>query len=147
MHDLTVAAGPLAATFLPELGLLGTSLRHRGDELLALPGGLDGYRAGAVTGLPLLAPWANRLSTWRYTVGDVVVDLEGLDLGTDERGIPIHGTMTAQPGWEVVASGDTAFECRFDFGRDPTCWLRSRSLTSSGSPSPSSPRRCGWRRR
>ena len=57
---VTVSSGTLAATFLPELGLLGVSLRHRSDELLALPGGLDGYRAGKVTGLPLLAPWARR---------------------------------------------------------------------------------------
>ena len=34
--------------------MLGTSLRHRGDELLALPGGPEGYRAGDVTGLPLV---------------------------------------------------------------------------------------------
>ena len=34
---VTLAAGELEATFLPGLGLLGTSLRHRGEELLALP--------------------------------------------------------------------------------------------------------------
>ena len=67
---VTVSSGPLAATFLPELGMLGISLRHRGEELLALPGGLDGYRAGNVTGLPLLAPWANRLGANRYEVDD-----------------------------------------------------------------------------
>ena len=75
---LTVSSGALLATFLPELGMLGASLRHRGEELLALPGGLDGYRAGEVTGLPLLAPWANRLGERRYEVEGVVVDLEGL---------------------------------------------------------------------
>jgi aldose 1-epimerase len=113
---VTVSSGALAATFLPELGMLGTSLRYRGEELLALPGGLDGYRAGKVTGLPLLAPWANRLGTRRYEVEGVVVDLEGLDLTTDERGLPIHGTMSAQPGWEVVALSERALTARFDFG-------------------------------
>ena len=49
---VTLAAGELEATFLPGLGLLGTSLRHRGEELLALPGGVAGYRGGNVTGLP-----------------------------------------------------------------------------------------------
>ena len=97
-----MSSGPLVATFLPELGMLGVSLRHRGEELLALPGGLDGYRAGDVTGLPLLAPWANRLGERRYEVEGVVVDLEGLALHTDDHGLPIHGTMTAQPGWEVI---------------------------------------------
>jgi aldose 1-epimerase len=117
--SVTVSSGLLEATFIPALGMLGTSLRHRGDELLALPGGLDGYRAGNVTGLPLLAPWANRLGARRYEVDGVVVDLDGLALPTDERGLPIHGTMSAQPGWEVVDVGERTLATRFDFGAHP----------------------------
>jgi aldose 1-epimerase len=118
--SVTVSSGALAATFLPEVGLLGVSLRHRGDELLALPGGLDGYRAGKVTGLPLLAPWANRLGSRRYEVDGVAVDLDGLDLPTDDNGLPIHGTMSAQPGWEVDAAADgRSFAARFDLGARP----------------------------
>jgi aldose 1-epimerase len=116
---LTVSSGPLVATFLPELGMLGVSLRHRGEELLALPGGLDGYRAGAVTGLPLLAPWANRLGAHRYEVEGVVVELEGLALNTDDQGLPIHGTMTGQAGWEVIELSEPSFAARFDFGAHP----------------------------
>jgi galactose mutarotase-like enzyme len=116
---LTVTSPVLAATFLPDLGMLGASLRHGGDELLALPGGLDGYRAGQVTGLPLLAPWANRLGARRYQVGGVEVDLEGVDLVTDEHGLPIHGTMTARAGWQVVARRPGAVEARFDLGAHP----------------------------
>jgi aldose 1-epimerase len=116
---ITLTSGALEATFLPELGMLGTSLRHHGDEVLALPGGLDGYRAGNVTGLPLLAPWANRLGARRYEVNGLVVDLDGLALHTDERGLPIHGTMSAQPGWEVVGVGPSSLSARFDFGAHP----------------------------
>jgi aldose 1-epimerase len=116
---VTVSSGRLDATFLPRLGMLGTSLRHRGEELLALPGGLDGYRAGKVTGLPLLAPWANRLGARRYEVDGVVVELDGLDLTTDERGLPIHGTMSAQSGWEVVGVSRQSLTARFDFGARP----------------------------
>jgi aldose 1-epimerase len=116
---VTVSSGPLDATFLPELGMLGTSLRHRGEELLALPGGLDGYRAGNVTGLPLLAPWANRLGASRYEVEGVVVDLDGLALHTDGHGLPIHGTMSVQRGWEVVAVAQRSLAARFDFGAHP----------------------------
>jgi len=116
---VTVSTGLLDATFLPELGMLGVSLRHRGDELLALPGGLDGYRAGNVTGLPLLAPWANRLGARRYEVEGALVDLEGLALHTDEHGLPIHGTMSAQLGWEVVAVDGRSMTGRFDFGARP----------------------------
>jgi len=114
-----IARGSLEATFLPDLGMLGVSLRHHGEELLALPGGLDGYRAGAVTGLPLLAPWANRLAKRRYEVDGVVVDLDGLDLPTDPNGLPIHGTMTAQRGWEVLRAEPFTLVARFDFGARP----------------------------
>lgn len=116
---VTISSGPLEATFLPQLGMLGSSLRHRGEELLALPGGLDGYRKGNVTGLPLLAPWANRLGARRYDVDGIVVDLERLDLSTDEHGLPIHGTMTAQPGWELVAVSRHSLTARFAFGAHP----------------------------
>jgi aldose 1-epimerase len=116
---VTISSGPLDATFLPNLGMLGSSLRHRGEELLALPGGLDGYRQGRVTGLPLLAPWANRLGARRYEVDGIVVDLDGLDLTADEHGLPIHGTMTARPGWELVAVSRDSLAARFDFGAHP----------------------------
>jgi aldose 1-epimerase len=120
---LTLAAGELEATFLPGLGLLGASLRHRGEELLALPGGVEGYRDGNVTGLPLLAPWANRLPAWRYRAAGVEVSLEGLDLHTDPAGLPIHGTLTAQGGWRLerlAAAADRAvLEAGFDYGARP----------------------------
>lgn len=116
---VTISSGPLDATFLPQLGMLGRSLRHRGEDLLALPGGLDGYRRGNVTGLPLLAPWANRLGARRYEVDGIAVDLDSLALTTDERGLPIHGTMTAQPGWEVIELSRRSLTAIFDFGAHP----------------------------
>ena len=119
----TLAAGELEAIFLPGLGLLGTSLRHRGEELLALPGGIEGYRDRHVTGLPLLAPWANRLPGWRYRAAGVEVSLEGLDLPTDPAGLPIHGTLTAHRGWRLerlAAEADRAvLAAGFDYGAWP----------------------------
>ena len=121
---VTLAAGQLEATFLPGLGLLGASLRHRGEELLALPGGVAGYRAGHVTGLPILAPWANRLPGRRYRAAGVEVSLDGLDLHTDPAGLPIHGTLTAHPGWRLerlaADDGDRAMlKASFDYGAWP----------------------------
>jgi galactose mutarotase-like enzyme len=98
---ITLAAGDLSATFLPGLGMTGVSMRCNGREHLALPGGLAALRRGSTLGLPLLAPWANRLSEWRYRVADVEVDLTGLPLGTDGNGLPIHGVLVGQPGWRV----------------------------------------------
>ncbi|HEX5879084.1 MAG TPA: aldose 1-epimerase [Actinomycetota bacterium] len=120
---VTLTAGELEATFLPGLGLLGTALRHRGEDLLALPGGVAGYRDRHVTGLPILAPWANRLPSWRYRAAGVEVDLEGLDLATDPGGLPIHGTLTARRGWRLerlAAEADRALlEASFDHDARP----------------------------
>lgn len=99
---VTLQAGDVEATFIPELGMLGGSLRHRGEERLALPGGLARYRQGHTLGLPLLSPWANRLSSRCFRVAGVDVDLRDVDLHADENGLPIHGTMTAQRGWQTV---------------------------------------------
>jgi aldose 1-epimerase len=116
---VTLAAGELEATFLPTLGLLGTALRHRGEDLLALPGGVAGYRDRNVTGLPILAPWANRLPSWRYRAAGVEVDLEGLDLPTDPGGLPIHGNLTARRGWRLerlaAEAGRAVLVASFDY--------------------------------
>ena len=119
---VTLAAGQLEASLLPGLGLLGTSLRHRGEELLALPGGVEGYRDGHVTGLPLLAPWANRLPGWRYRAAGVEVDLDGLDLHTDPGGLPIHGTLTAHRGWRLERLAADADRAVLEAGLDYRDW-------------------------
>ena len=103
---IVLSCGELTTTFLPSLGMTGVSLNHRGVEYFALPGGLEALRNGATLGLPLLAPWANRLAMWRYTAAGVDVDLAGLPLGVDDAGLPIHGLLVGQQGWRV---GRTSF--------------------------------------
>jgi aldose 1-epimerase len=105
---LTLTSGDLVATFLPDLGMTGASLQYRGAEHLALPGGLAALRAGATLGLPLLAPWANRLATRQYRAGGARVDLRGLELSTDDNGLPIHGLLIGKPGWRIERRGTRA---------------------------------------
>jgi galactose mutarotase-like enzyme len=99
---LRLSAGELSATFLPRLGMTGVSMRCRGREHFALPGGLAALRSGATLGLPLLAPWANRLAAWRYRAAGVDVDLTGRSLGTDSGGLPIHGLLVGRSGWHLA---------------------------------------------
>jgi galactose mutarotase-like enzyme len=99
---VTLRAGEYTAVFLPELGMLGASLEHRGTELLSLHGGTKAFREGHTTGLPLLAPWANRLSRRRFRVGRVEVDLRRAHVHVDGNGLPIHGTMVGPLAWEVA---------------------------------------------
>jgi galactose mutarotase-like enzyme len=108
---IALTAGSTTALFVPRLGMTGVSLRCRGAEHLALPGGLDALRAGRTTGLPLLAPWANRLSQRRYRAAGVEVDLAGRRLGVDDNGLPIHGLLVGRDGWSVdrlATRGNTA---------------------------------------
>ncbi len=98
-------AGECEVVVLPSVGMLVASFTHRGAELVGLPGGLSAYRAGHTTGIPLLYPWANRLSRHRYREGDVTVDLRNVVVPTDDNGLPIHGAMLARPEWEVTRLG------------------------------------------
>jgi len=117
---VTLSSGGLEATFVPELNLLGTSLRLDGEEFLALPGGVAAYRRRHATGLPLLAPWANRLSARSYRSAGVRADLRDADLSTDPNGLPIHGAMWGE-SWQIEslsARGHAArLRAMFDYGR------------------------------
>ena len=112
-------SGASTAIVIPELGMLVASFVVNGHEFVARPGGLAAYRAGHTTAIPLLYPWANRLSRHSYRAGKTAISLRGLALHTDPNGLPIHGTMTARPEWEMVALGRGRMRARFDFGAHP----------------------------
>ena len=101
---LELRSGALRATFVPGVGMTGVSLRYERREYLALPGGVAALRAGHTGGLPLLAPWANRLASRRYRAAGVDVDLRRRKLHTDDNGLPIHGLLVGSPEWEVTST-------------------------------------------
>jgi galactose mutarotase-like enzyme len=112
----------LEATFVPGAGMVGCSLTYRGRELLGQRGGLARYVAKRSTmGIPLLHPWANRLGARHFEVGGVQVDVDAADPppGNDPNGLPIHGLLSAAPGWEVTrreaADDGGTLAARFDF--------------------------------
>ena len=75
--ELAGPVGELVASFAVGAGMVGCSLRHRGDELLGIGRGLDGYlEDGAVFGIPLLYPWANRLGDWSYEAAGRALTVE-----------------------------------------------------------------------
>ncbi len=115
---LTLRAADLEATFIPGAGMLGCSLRHRGEELLGQRGGVEAYVAQRKTmGIPLLHPWANRLSRRRFRLGgrEVAIDSDATPLRLDEGGLPMHGLLSAATGWEVVRHDDAGLAATFDF--------------------------------
>ena len=74
---LRSGGGELEAAFAPDAGLVGSSLTHRGEELLAQRKGLEEYaRSGSTFGIPFLHPWANRLANFDYAVAGQEVALD-----------------------------------------------------------------------
>lgn len=115
----------LTATFVPGAGMVGTSLCDDGVELLGQRRGLQTYVTKHKTmGIPILYPWANRLSSNSYgvagTVGSVVTLTPGTGgVRTDEHGVPIHGTLAGYPGWQVTAQLESQLTAELDYGAQP----------------------------
>jgi len=106
---LRSAGGDLEAAFAPAAGLVGCSLTHRGEELLAQRKGLEEYaRSGSTFGIPFLHPWANRLAGFAYAVGghEVELDRDSELLRLEEHGLPSHGLRPSGLEWEVEERGD-----------------------------------------
>lgn len=101
---LDLRAGDLTATVVPAVGMVVASLRDHGTELLGQRGGLAAYRdRGSSFGVPLLYPWANRLSGLAYSVGATTVQLDAAKtpIKLDGNALPIHGLLTASRHWEL----------------------------------------------
>lgn len=121
-----VSPEEVEATFVPAAGMVGCSLRDRGEELLGQRGGLAAWTARSSTfGIPLLYPWANRLGSDAFVAAGRSVDLpaDSPVVHRDGSGLPIHGLLFAAPDWEVVERGPTpggaSLTARLDWGADP----------------------------
>ncbi len=116
----TLAAGDLESVFLPAYGMLGVSLRHRGAELLRRVEDLATTAVrGSSAGIPLLHPWANRLSSARYRAAgkDVSLDPASPLLHLDEHGLPMHGVPWSRLAWDVIEAGGDRLLARLDWDR------------------------------
>ena len=135
--------GEQDATFVPGAGMVATSLRHRGAELLGMRDGLQHYAEGHSTmGIPLLHPWANRLQGDHVDLGGQPVDLSrSAIVARDEHGLPIHGLLGGSPHWKVFVSTSWAIGAELDFAAHPELLELSRSPTASSCVPTSAPGR------
>jgi galactose mutarotase-like enzyme len=118
--------GEIEVSFAPGVGMVGCSLHHADEELLGQRGGLARYEAtGSTFGIPMLHPWANRLSGYSYAAGGLRVELDPDSplVHKDPNGLPIHGLLAASPHWELLgADADDAsarLGARLDYGAHP----------------------------
>ena len=146
----------MTATFVPAAGMIGTSFADGAEEFLGQRRGLDAYVSnGKTMGIPILYPWANRLSADTYEVDGTAVTLTSGSrrVHTDEHGSPIHGLLAAYPGWQVRARAKNSLTATADFGADPELvaafpfphlltqrvTLEARALTIETTVEPTSP--------
>jgi len=120
VHIITLRdpSSSLTAQFVPDVGMIGTSLTDSGIELLGQRRGLDAYlEAGKTMGIPILYPWANRLGSNTYTAENKTVTLTPGENGVrpDPNGLPIHGTLAAYPDWRVKAESANELTAEVDF--------------------------------
>jgi aldose 1-epimerase len=121
MREITLSAEDLAATFVPRLSLVGSSLTHHGEELLGTRGGLEAWaQRGQTMGIPLMHPWANRLSGWSYEVDGRRVELArgSAHVRPDEHGLPMHGLLHGETSWVVTEHTQTELRAEYDFAAD-----------------------------
>ncbi len=120
---LSGPGGELTATFLPQAGMICSSLADRGVELLGQRTGLRAYlERGSSFAVPLLYPWANRLSGWEYEFDDthVVLDPDEPLIHKDpDTLMPMHGVLAGCPDWQVVSSSETDLHAELDYGANP----------------------------
>ena len=115
-------SSPMTATFVPMAGMIATSLADGEDEFLGQRRGLNAYvNNGKTMGIPILYPWANRLSANTYEVDGAVVTLTADTNGVraDAHGAPIHGVLAADPGWLATARSDNELTATLDYGGQP----------------------------
>jgi galactose mutarotase-like enzyme len=115
-------SSPLTTTVVPLAGMVVTSLHDGENEFLGQRRGLDAYiTAGKTMGIPILYPWANRLSASKYGINGAVVSLTAGTGGvrTDEHGVPIHGVLAAYPGWLVTERSDNSLKAVLDYAGRP----------------------------
>lgn len=118
VEPVTLAVADSVLEVLPEVGLVCSSFTIAGREFLrfhSVAAVLDGHTSG----IPLLAPWANRLRGPEFEVDGAVVRVLGAPgVHVDESGLPIHGTMVGRSGWEidspVVTEDSASLLARFD---------------------------------
>jgi aldose 1-epimerase len=119
LHD---PSSSLTATYVPNAGMVGTSLSDDGVELLGQRRGLQAYVSTHRTmGIPILYPWANRLSSNGYGVEGAVVTLTPGTGGvrTDQHGVPIHGTLAGYPDWTVTTQLESRLTAELDYAARP----------------------------
>jgi aldose 1-epimerase len=115
-------------SILPSIGNIAFELKVNGQNVLRWPfASVDEFKARpAMSGIPFLGPWANRLDEQAFYANGVRYAFD-MQLGNVRGAVPIHGFLTTNTKWRVVeakADGTSAWvTSRLDFYKQPA-WIK-----------------------
>jgi aldose 1-epimerase len=123
LHD---SEWPAKVSVVPSIGNIAYEFLSKGTPVIWAPEGSPGklLERKGLAGVPLLAPWANRIEsdTYRIGVGTHQIDPSLGNIRRDVNGRPIHGLLLFVP-WEVISLEGTDSEaslvCRFNLASRP----------------------------
>ncbi len=115
-------------SIITSVGMIAYEMTVKGQNILRGPNSIDEFRAkpAGLPGIPLLAPWANRLDEQGFYANGKKYSFD-MELGNVTGAIPIHGFMTRTNQWQVVeakADGKAAWvSARLETFKQPD-WMK-----------------------
>jgi aldose 1-epimerase len=118
----------IVVSIITSVGMIAYDMKVKGQAVLRGPASIDEFRAkpAGLPGIPLLAPWANRLDEQAFYANGKRYAFD-MQLGNVSGAIPIHGFMTRTDQWQVVetkADGKAAgVSARLDTSKQ-AAWMK-----------------------
>jgi aldose 1-epimerase len=126
--QLEDAKNQIVVSIITSVGMIAYDMKVKGQAVLRGPASIDEFRAkpAGLPGIPLLAPWANRLDEQAFYANGKRYPFD-MELGNVSGAIPIHGFMTRTDQWQVLESksdGKSAWvSARLDTFKQPA-WMK-----------------------
>ncbi|HET9130549.1 MAG TPA: hypothetical protein VFO86_06365, partial [Terriglobia bacterium] len=105
---------------MPSFGNAAVKMMVQGKIILHFPSSKESQEGKKMGGIPLLAPWANRLDHSGFWADgrDYALQMKPGNFKVDANGLPIHGLLWNQP-WEVAGiqadEASASVTSRFEF--------------------------------
>ena len=96
------ATSGIVVSIVPGVGNMAFEMNVKGTNVLWWPfSSVEDFKARpAMSGIPFLGPWANRLDEQAFYANGVRYPFD-MALGNVRGAIPIHGFLTTNPHWQV----------------------------------------------
>ncbi|MCS7204561.1 MAG: aldose 1-epimerase [Leptospiraceae bacterium] len=101
---------------LENIGMTVSQIYYQGIPLLYFPFSEKEYSINqSLAGIPLMYPFANRLSSWSFSLLNQSVHLSKNQVLSDSNNLPIHGLILKSNEWKIIYQGPSGVEAEFCF--------------------------------